>query len=90
MLCYHGIAMAKIVIDIPSGEDRQYVLDDIKQAKLFLSALDISAIRITNNKASVAELEDAVDLRNVKKAVSEFRRTGKSRRWKDAKADLEL
>lgn len=91
MLCYDNFIMGKIVIEIPSGEDRRYVLDDAKQAKLLLSALDISAIRIKNNPASVSELEDADDLRLVKKSIAELKRNGgKTYKWDDVKAELGL
>lgn len=82
--------MGKIVIDVPVRQNRRYLIEDEGHAKLLLKALEISAIRVKDSPASVAELEDLADLKLVKTSVNEFRRTRKVRSWKEVKADLGL
>lgn len=83
-------AMGQIVIDIPTKANRRYILTDKAKAAEFLTALDESAVRIKNAEASIEELEYIEDVRDIEKALAEYRRTGKTYKWEDIKAELGL
>jgi hypothetical protein len=82
--------MGQIVIDIPNKKNRRYVLTESKRADELLTALDRSAIRVKNDPASPEETEYIQDVRDIEKAIAEFKRTGKTHRWEDVKAELGL
>lgn len=82
--------MGQIVIDIPTKAKRRYVLTNKARAAELLASLDESAIRVKGEKASIEELEYIEDVRDIEEALAEYRRTGKTYRWEDIKAELGL
>ena len=82
--------MGQIVIDIPNRKTRRYVFTDAKRAEELLASLEKTAIRIKNDPASREELEYIEDVREVEKAMAEYKRTGKTHRLEDVKAELGL
>ena len=82
--------MGQIVIDIPTNAKRRYVLTDKARAAELLADLDTSAIRVKGRAASIEELEYIEDVRDIEKALAEYRRTGKTYRWEDIEAEIGL
>lgn len=82
--------MGQIIIDVPSRTKRRYKLSSKKQAEEIVSELEKSAVRIRTTKSSQADLEFAVDVRDVGTAVAEVQRTGKTHSWNDVKSELGL
>lgn len=82
--------MGQIVIDIPNKKTRRYVFTDAKRAEELLTTLESTAIRVKNDPVSQEELEYIEDVRDVEKALEEYKRTGKTHRWEDVKAELGL
>ena len=82
--------MGQIVIDIPTNKKRRYILTDVKRANELVDALDKSAIQVKNNPALIEDLEYIEDVKAVEKALAEYKRTGKTYKWKDVKAELGL
>ncbi|MBA2335534.1 MAG: hypothetical protein H0V90_11455 [Blastocatellia bacterium] len=82
--------MGQIVIDIPTKAKRRYLFTDKAKAAEFLAALEKSAIRIKNGEASIEELEYIEDVRDIEKAMAEYRRTGKTYKWEDIEAEIGL
>ncbi len=82
--------MGQIVIDIPTNAKRRYVLTDKAKTAEFLAALEESAIRVKGREVSIEELEYIEDVRDIEKAMAEYRRTGKTYKWEDIKAELGL
>lgn len=82
--------MGQIVIDIPTRAQRRYVLTDRKRASELLTSLEESAIRIKNSPISAEELEYLEDVRDIEKAVAEYRRTGKTYSWEEVEAEIGL
>ena len=82
--------MGQIVIDIPTRAKRRYVLTDKVRATELLTTLDESAIRIKNNPVSIEELEYIEDVRDIERGLAEYRRTGKTYKWEDIKAEIGL
>ncbi len=82
--------MGEIIVKIPSRTDRHYIVTDEADADKLIDALDAVAIRVMPNPASPEEIEYAEDVRDVTAALSELRRTGKTHKWSDVKADLGL
>ena len=82
--------MGEIIIKTPSRERRTYVLDDARIAKTLIDALDHTAIRMKKDPATAEDLENIEDARDVQKAIAEYKRTGKSHKWEDVKAELGL
>ncbi len=82
--------MGQIVIDIPTKAKRRYVLTDKARTAELLINLEESAIRIKNNPLSVEELEYIEDVRDIEKALAEYRRTGKTYKWEDIEAEIGL
>ena len=82
--------MGEIVIKIPAKKNRRYVIDSAADAERLIDALDRSAVRVKDDPASAEDLEFIEDVRDVREAVEEFQRSGKTHRWEDVKADLGL
>lgn len=85
--------MGQIVIDIPTKAKRRYVLTDKKRTAELLDSLDESAVRVKTNSLSpkeIEELEYQEDVRDIEKALAEYRRTGKTYKWDDIKDELGL
>ncbi len=82
--------MGEITIKIPNRKNRYYVFTDADRAEDLIEALDKTAIRVKTNPASVEELEYISDAKAVDKALAEHKRTGKTYRWADVKAELGL
>ncbi|MEJ7622598.1 MAG: hypothetical protein WKF34_01260 [Pyrinomonadaceae bacterium] len=82
--------MGEITIQVPTKTRRRYLVEDRKLADQILSALELSAIRIQKSRLSAAEREDAADAQNVKKALTEFAKTGKVRPLAELKTELGL
>jgi len=72
--------MGQIVIDIPTKARRHYVLTDKTRTAALLTDLEESAIRVTSDEAGPTnqQLEDLKDLRDARKAMEEYARTGVS------------
>lgn len=70
--------MGQIVIDIPTKAKRRYVLTDKARTAELLAELDQSALRVNGepSKLTQQQIEDLKDLRDAKKAMAEYRRTG--------------
>lgn len=82
--------MGQIVIDIPTNAKRRYVLTDKASTVKLLASLDDTAIRVKDKQASVEELEYLEDVRDIERGLAEYRRTGKTYKWEDIKAELGL
>lgn len=82
--------MGQIVIDIPTNAKRRYLITDKVRTAELLTDLEESAIGLKNGSASIEELEYLEDVRDVEKAMAEYRRTGKTYKWEDIKAELGL
>jgi hypothetical protein len=85
--------MGQIVIDIPTNAKRRYVLSDKKRTAELLVSLEESAVRVKINSLSpkeIEELEYQEDVRDIEKAMAEYRRTGKTYKWEEIKAELGL
>jgi hypothetical protein len=82
--------MGQIVIDIPTKAKRRYLLTDKERTAELLASLDDSAIRVKDKQASVEELEYIEDVRDIERGLAEYRRTGKTYKWEDIKAELGL
>ena len=82
--------MGEIIVKIPSRTNRQYVVTDKADAERLLEAIDAIAVQVKSNPASREDLDYAEDVRDIRAALSELRRTGKTHKWSDAKADLGL
>ncbi len=82
--------MGQIVIDIPTKANRRYVLTDKIRTAELLASLDDSAIRVKDKQASVEELEYIEDVLDIERGLAEYRRTGKTYKWEDIKAELGL
>lgn len=78
------------MIDIPTNAKRRYVLTDKARAADLLATLDKSATRVKNPPVSVEELEYNEDVRDIERGLSEYRRTGKTYKWEDIKAEIGL
>ncbi len=89
-MCYNQPAMGQIVIDIPTKAKRRYVVTDKARTAELLASLDASAVRVKGEKASLEELEYIEDVRDIEKALAEYRRTGKTYRWEDIEAEIGL
>jgi hypothetical protein len=70
--------MGQIVIDIPTKANRRYLLTDKERTAELLAELDQSALRVNGepSKLTQQQIEDLKDLRDAKKAMDEYRRTG--------------
>lgn len=82
--------MGEIVISIPNRKSRRYILDDADSANILLKALEKSAIRVKGDASANSETEFAKDVKDVRKAVAEYKRTGKAYKWEDIKSELGL
>ncbi len=82
--------MGQIVIDIPTNAKRRYVLTDRTRTEELISSLEESATRIKNIPLSIEELEYIEDVRDVEKALAEYRRTGKTYSWEEVQAEIGL
>lgn len=89
-MCYNQLAMGQIVIDIPTKAKRRYVVTDKTKTAELLASLDASAVRVKGEKASIEELEYIEDVRDIEKALAEYRRTGKTYRWEDIETEIGL
>lgn len=82
--------MGEIIIKISGKTNRRYILDDAKSINTLIEALDRSAIRIKHNPPDAADREFIEDALDVKRAVTEFERSGKTFKWNDIKAEFGL
>ena len=82
--------MGEIVVRIKSNKKRHYILDDADAAGRLIESLDRTAVRVKNKPATAEDIEFAEDASDVRKAVNEYERTGKSHNWEDVKAKLGL
>ncbi len=80
--------MGQIVIEIPDRKSRRFVLADKKLADVLIVTLERSAVPVKRNPATIEELEEAADIADIKKAVTELRKTGKIHKWDDVKVEL--
>lgn len=85
--------MGQIVIDIPTKAKRRYVLTDKKRTAELLDSVDESAVRVKGNSLTPKEIEKLEydeDVRDIEKAMAEYRRTGKTYKWEDIEAEIGL
>ncbi len=82
--------MGQIVIDIPTGAKRRYILTDKTRTAELIADLDASAIRVKSAHLSREELEYIEDVRDIEQGLAEYRRTGKTYAWEDIEAELGL
>ncbi|QYO67505.1 hypothetical protein [Leptolyngbya sp. 7M] len=85
--------MGQIIIDIPNRKTRRFIIEDAEQAELLISALETAAVRVRKNppkKITRQQMEDIQDGLSAQRALAEMRRTGKSYKWEDVKAELGL
>lgn len=82
--------MGQIVIDIPTNAKRRYVVKGKKEAEQLLATIELSAIRVKSEPASLDELENIEDARDIERGLAEYRRTGKTYSWNDLKAESGL
>lgn len=85
--------MGQIVIDIPTNAKRRYVIVDKTKTAELLVSLEESAIRVKDDSLSPKEIEKLEydeDVRDIEKGLAEYRRTGKTYKWEDIKAELGL
>lgn len=82
--------MGQITIEIPTNRRRRYVLTDKQAADELISALESSAVEIKNGPLTAEELEEVQDAADVRKAVEEYRRIGKTYSWEEVKKELGL
>ena len=85
-----SINMGQITIDIPSKRRRRYVVTDMRAADELISALERSAVEIKNGALTADQVEDLEDAADVRKAIDEYRRIGKTYAWEDVKKELGL
>ena len=82
--------MGQITIEIPTKTKRRYVVSDKRAADELMPALERSAVKIKNRALTAEELEDVPDAADIRKAVEEYRRIGKTYAWEDVKKELGL
>jgi hypothetical protein len=82
--------MGQITIEIPSRKTRRYLVTDVKAAEELISTLDRTAVQVKNGKPSAEELEEQQDAADVRRAIEEYRRVGKTYSWEGVKKELGL
>jgi hypothetical protein len=82
--------MGQITIEIPTKRRRRYVVTDKRAADELISALERSAVEIKSGDLTPKEVEDLQDAADVRKALEEYRRIGKTYSWERVKKELGL
>ncbi len=79
--------MGQITIEVPQKINRSYRIIDRETAKKLLSDLEKSKAAAKNKKLSAEDLED---VREAKKALAEYKRTGESYSLAETREKLNL
>jgi len=87
--------MVEIIVKAPKRKNRSYVFSSDAEADRFVEMLEKNAIRVKENppkltREQIEQLEYEEDVRDVKKALAEYERTGRSYSLEEIKAELGL
>jgi len=87
--------MVEIIVKAPRRKNRSYVFSSDTEAERFVKMLEKKAIlvredRPRSTRSQIEHLEYEEDVRDVKKALAEYKRTGRSYTLEEIKAELGL